>query len=104
MPSTSGVSVLDVLRATEEIVGKPLFEQAFEEAGIDATVVNAEGDAQQQQAQAEQAIAEGAGVIVLTELDSGSGATILDLAAGDSVQLAGVAKAALLAGDFVFLA
>ncbi len=34
----------------------------------------------------------------------GAGGAILDLAAGDSVQLAGVAKAALLAGDFVFLA
>ena len=55
-----------------------MFEQAFDEAGIDATIVNAEGDAQQQQSQAEQAIAEGAGVIVLTSLDSGSGATIID--------------------------
>ncbi len=64
-----------------ETQDKPLFEQAFADAGIEATVVNAEGDAQQQQAQAEQAIADGAGVIVLTELDSGSGATILDLAA-----------------------
>lgn len=63
-----------------ETQDKPLFEAAFEEAGIDATVVNAEGDAEQQQAQAEQAIAEGAGVILLTNLDSGSGATIIDIA------------------------
>ena len=34
----------------------------------------------------------------------GTGGAILDLASGDSVQLAGVAKAALLSGDFVFLA
>ncbi|MET0150903.1 MAG: substrate-binding domain-containing protein, partial [Acidimicrobiales bacterium] len=84
--ATADSSIWVLLPDTEssdrwETQDKPLFEQAFEEAGIDATVVNAEGDAQQQQAQAEQAIAEGAGVIVLTELDSGSGATILDLAA-----------------------
>lgn len=34
----------------------------------------------------------------------GAGGAILDLASGDSVQLTGVAKTALLAGDFVFLA
>ncbi len=84
--ATADSSIWVLLPDTEssdrwETQDKPLFEQAFEEAGIDATVVNAEGDAQQQQAQAEQAIAEGAGVIVLTELDSGSGATILDIAA-----------------------
>ena len=84
--ATADSSIWVLLPDTEssdrwETQDKPLFEQAFEEAGVDATVVNAEGDAQQQQAQAEQAIAEGAGVIVLTELDSGSGATILDLAA-----------------------
>ena len=54
----------------------------FDEAGVDYTIVNAEGDAQQQQSQAEQAIAEGAGVILLTNLDSGSGATIIDTARG----------------------
>jgi D-xylose transport system substrate-binding protein len=83
--ATADSSIWVLLPDTEssdrwETQDKPLFEQAFEDAGIDATVVNAEGDAQQQQSQAEQAIAEGAGVIVLTELDSGSGATILDLA------------------------
>ena len=57
------------------------FEEAFDAAGLsegdDYTIVNAEGDAQQQQAQAEQAIADGASVILLTNLDSGSGATII---------------------------
>ena len=60
------------------------FQQAFEEAGLsegaDFTIVNAEGDAQTQISQAEQAIGEGAAVIVLTSNDSGSGATIIDLA------------------------
>jgi D-xylose transport system substrate-binding protein len=60
------------------------FTDAFEEAGLsedeDFTIVNAEGDASTQQSQAEQAIADGASVIVLTSLDTGSGATIIDQA------------------------
>jgi D-xylose transport system substrate-binding protein len=63
-----------------ETQDRPAFEAAFDEAGVDYTIVNAEGDAQQQQSQADQAIAEGAGVILLTNLDSGSGATIIDTA------------------------
>jgi len=60
------------------------FGQFFEEAGLaegdDFTIVNAEGDVQTQQGQAEQAIADGASVIVLTSLDTGSGATIIQQA------------------------
>ena len=56
------------------------FEEAFEAAGVESNIVNAEGDAAQQQSQAEQAIADGAGVILLTSLDTGSGATIIDQA------------------------
>jgi D-xylose transport system substrate-binding protein len=60
------------------------FTEAFEAAGLadgeDFNIVNAEGDAATQQAQAEQAIADGASVIVLTSLDTGSGATIIDQA------------------------
>ncbi len=56
------------------------FEQAFDDAGVDYTIVNAEGDAQQQVSQAEQAIASGAGVILFVNLDSGSGAAIIELA------------------------
>ncbi len=83
--ATAGKSITVLLPDTEssdrwETQDKPGFEAAFEEAGVEATVVNAEGDAQQQQAQAEQAIAEDAGVIVITNLDSGSGATIHELA------------------------
>ncbi|MDY7102139.1 MAG: substrate-binding domain-containing protein [Actinomycetota bacterium] len=67
------------------------FVEAFEEAGLsegdDFTIVNAEADAQQQQSQAEQAIADGASVILLVNLDSGSGAAIIATAreAGVSV-------------------
>jgi D-xylose transport system substrate-binding protein len=56
------------------------FGQFFGDAGVENTVVNAEGDAARQQSQAEQAIADGASVIVLTSLDTGSGATIIDIA------------------------
>ena len=67
------------------------FTEAFEEAGLsegdDFTIVNAEGDASTQQSQAEQAIADGASVIVLTSLDTGSGATIIDQAKDADVQV-----------------
>lgn len=60
------------------------FKAAFEAAGLaegeDFTIVNAEGDAATQQSQAEQAIADGASVIVLTSLDTGSGSAIIDQA------------------------
>ena len=59
---------------------RPYLDQAFTEAGVDHTIVNAEGDAATQQSQAEQAIADGAGVIILASIDTGSGGTIIDIA------------------------
>jgi D-xylose transport system substrate-binding protein len=56
------------------------FEAAFDEADVEYTIVNAEGDARTQIAQAEQAITNGAAVILLVNLDSGSGAAIIALA------------------------
>jgi D-xylose transport system substrate-binding protein len=56
------------------------FEEFFTEADVEHTIVNAEGDAAQQQSQAEQAIADGASVILLVSLDTGSGAAIIDQA------------------------
>ena len=53
------------------------FEGAFEAAGVDYNIVNAEGDSRTQQTQAEQAITAGAKVILLVNLDSGSGAAII---------------------------
>ena len=50
---------------------------AFEAAGVSYSIVNAEGDAATQQTQAEQAITNGAKVILLVNLDSGSGAAII---------------------------
>ena len=67
------------------------FGEQFEAAGLadgeDFTIVNAEGDAATQQSQAEQAIADGASVIVLTSLDTGSGAAIIDQAAEAGVDV-----------------
>jgi D-xylose transport system substrate-binding protein len=63
------------------------FEEAFTEAGVEHTIVNAEGDAATQQQQAEQAIADGASVILLVSLDTGSGAAIIDQAKEAGVQV-----------------
>ncbi|MCP4362111.1 MAG: substrate-binding domain-containing protein [Chloroflexi bacterium] len=53
------------------------FEEAFDAAGVEYSIVNAEGDARTQQTQAEQAITNGAKVLLLVNLDSGSGAAII---------------------------
>ncbi len=63
------------------------FEQAFSEADVEFNIVNAEGDAAQQQSQAEQAIADGASVILLVSNDTGSGATIIDNAKDADVEV-----------------
>ena len=67
------------------------FGEAFTAAGLaegdDFTIVNAENDPATQQSQAEQAIADGASVIVLTSIDVGSGGTIIDTAKEAGVQV-----------------
>jgi D-xylose transport system substrate-binding protein len=60
---------------------------AFDEAGVAYNIVNAEGDAAAQLSQAEQAITDGARVILLVNLDSGSGAAIIELAREAGVQV-----------------
>jgi D-xylose transport system substrate-binding protein len=55
-------------------------DQAFTAAGITHTIVNAQGDPSTQRTQAEQAITNGAKVILLVDLDPGSGAAIISLA------------------------
>jgi D-xylose transport system substrate-binding protein len=67
---------------------RPAFEAAFEELGLspdEYQIQNAEGDAANQQSQAEQAITNGATVLVLTNLDSGSGAAIIQNAKDQDV-------------------
>jgi D-xylose transport system substrate-binding protein len=59
-----------------ETVDRPFLKKAFDDAGVEVTIQNAEGDKSTQQQQAEQAITNGAKVILLVNLDSGSGAAI----------------------------
>ncbi len=55
-------------------------DQRLTATGVSHTIVNAQGDASTQRTQAEQAITNGAKVILLVDLDSGSGASIISLA------------------------
>jgi D-xylose transport system substrate-binding protein len=59
-----------------ETADRPFLAAAFKKAGLTYNIVNAQGSATTQQTQAEQAITNGAKVILLVDLDSGSGAAI----------------------------
>jgi D-xylose transport system substrate-binding protein len=61
--------------------------EAFEEAGVTYSIVNAEGVSATQLAQAEQAITNGAKVLLMVNLDSGSGAAIIELAHAAGVKV-----------------
>ncbi|HET8778291.1 MAG TPA: substrate-binding domain-containing protein [Candidatus Limnocylindria bacterium] len=70
-----------------ETVDRPFLQKAFEDAGIDVEIQNAEGDKATQQQQAEQAITNGAKVLLLVNLDSGSGAAIAANAKSQGVKV-----------------
>jgi D-xylose transport system substrate-binding protein len=70
-----------------ETVDRPFLQKAFADAGVEAEIMNAEGDKSTQQQQAEQAITNGAKVILLTNLDSGSGAAIAANAKAQGVKV-----------------
>jgi D-xylose transport system substrate-binding protein len=55
---------------------KPSLIKAFKAAGVTARVVNAQGDPQKQKTQADQCIADGAKVLIIAPIDSGSAAAI----------------------------
>jgi D-xylose transport system substrate-binding protein len=55
---------------------KPFLQKAFKAAGVAARVVNAQGDPQKQKSQADQCIADGAKVLIIAPIDSGSAAAI----------------------------
>ena len=55
---------------------KPALIKAFKAAGVPARVVNAQGDPQKQKTQADQCIADGAKVLIIAPIDSGSAASI----------------------------
>jgi len=62
--------------ARYELFDRPYLQKAFKAAGIPATVVNAQGDAQKQRSQADDCTANGAKVVLLDALDPASGAAI----------------------------
>ncbi|MBA3263861.1 MAG: substrate-binding domain-containing protein [Thermoleophilaceae bacterium] len=70
-----------------ETYDRPLLKAAFQDAGVEAEIQNAEGDKATQQQQAEQAITNGAKVILLVNLDSGSGAAIAANAKSQGVKV-----------------
>ncbi len=55
---------------------RPYLEKAFKAAGVSARIVNAQGDPQKQKSQADQCIADGAKVLIIAPIDSGSAAAI----------------------------
>ena len=59
-----------------ESFDRPLLTAAFKAAGVPVTIENAQNDKSTQQQQAEQLITNGAKVLLLVNLDSGSGAAI----------------------------
>ncbi|MDP2710113.1 MAG: substrate-binding domain-containing protein [Solirubrobacteraceae bacterium] len=70
-----------------ETVDRPFLKAAFDAAGIESEIQNAEGDKSAQQQQAEQAITNGAKVLLLVNLDSGSGAAIAANAKSQGVKV-----------------
>jgi len=74
-----------------EFDDRRFFKEAFEAAGLtegsDFTIVNAEADVQAQLAQAEQAANDGASVVLMVNLDSGSGATIIQTLQADDIKV-----------------
>jgi D-xylose transport system substrate-binding protein len=70
-----------------ESFDRPLLQAAFKSAGVPVTINNAQGDKSTQQQQAEQLITNGAKVLLLVNLDSGSGAAIEANAASRGVKV-----------------
>jgi D-xylose transport system substrate-binding protein len=73
-----------------EKADRRFFGEAFKAAGLsedDFLISNAQGDPATQRSQAEQAITEGAKVILLTNLDSGSGAAIISASKAQGVTM-----------------
>ena len=64
----------------------PALTKAFKAAGVSARVVNAQGDPQKQKTQADQCVADGAKVLIIAPIDSGSAAAIEKSAAAKGVK------------------
>jgi D-xylose transport system substrate-binding protein len=87
----AGVQVCGLMPDTKTSVRWLLFDQpslvkAFKAAGVTARVVNAQGDPQKQKTQADQCIADGAKVLIIAPIDSGSAAAIEKAAAAKGIK------------------
>jgi D-xylose transport system substrate-binding protein len=88
---SAGIQVCGLMPDTKTSVRWLLFDQpalqkAFKGAGVSARVVNALGDPQKQKTQADQCIADGAKVLIIAPIDSGSAAAIEKAAAAKGVK------------------
>jgi D-xylose transport system substrate-binding protein len=68
-----------------ESADRPALEAAFEEAGVEHTIQNAEGDAERMAQIADSMIADGVTVLAIVNLDSASGAAIQEKASSQGV-------------------
>jgi D-xylose transport system substrate-binding protein len=78
---SAGIQVCGLMPDTKTSVrweqfDKPALIKAFKAAHISARVVNAQGDPQKQKTQADQCISDGAKVLIIAPIDSGSAASI----------------------------
>ncbi|MET0766650.1 MAG: substrate-binding domain-containing protein [Aeromicrobium sp.] len=69
-----------------ESADKPALEKAFDEAGVEYTIQNAEGDAEKMQTIADSMITDGVTVLAIVNLDSDSGAAIEEKAKSQGVK------------------
>jgi D-xylose transport system substrate-binding protein len=65
---------------------RPAMDKALKAAGVSHTIVNAQGDPQKQRSQADQCLANGAKVLIIAPIDSGSAAAIEKTAKAKGVQ------------------
>lgn len=68
-----------------ETADRKYLEEAFKAAGVEYTIQNAQGDKTQFQTIAEQMMTDGANVLMIVNLDSGSGKAVLDKAKSQGV-------------------
>jgi D-xylose transport system substrate-binding protein len=88
---SAGIQVCGLMPDTKTSVRWQQFDQpalikAFKAAHVTARVVNAQGDPQKQKTQADQCIADGAKVLIIAPIDSGSAAAIEKAAAKKGVK------------------
>jgi D-xylose transport system substrate-binding protein len=88
---SAGIQVCGLMPDTKTSVRWQQFDQpalikAFKAAHVSARVVNAQGDPQKQKTQADQCIADGAKVLIIAPIDSGSAAAIEKAAAKKGVK------------------